>query len=80
MKVRATDKYAKLNLQDNELGRIPKAGEEFEVSKERYEVLTKTNKFNAVFVEKIEEAEDIEVAIKKDKVETAIKKTRKKSK
>ena len=44
---------------------------------ERYEVLTKTNKFNAVFVEKVEE---VEVAIKKDKVETAVKKTRKKSK
>ena len=80
MKVRATDKYAKLNLQDNELKRIPKAGEEFEVSKERYEVLTKTNKFNEVFVEKVEEAEEVEVAIKKDKAETAVKKTRKKSK
>lgn len=77
MKVRATHKYEKLHLQDNELKRIPKAGEEFEVSKERYEVLTKTNKFNAVFVEKVEE---VEVAIKKDKVETAVKKTRKKSK
>lgn len=80
MRVKATDKYVKLNLMDNELGRMPKEGEEFEVSKARYEVLTKTNKFKAVFVEKVEEAEDIEVAIKKDKVETAIKKTRKKSK
>lgn len=80
MKVRATDKYEELNLQDNELKRIPKAGEEFEVSKARYEVLTKTNKFNAVFVEKVKEAEEIETAIRKDNAETAIKKTRKKSK
>ena len=80
MKVKATDKYEKLNLQDNELGRIPKEGEEFEISKERYEVLTKTNKFNVVFVEKVEEVEEIEVAVKKDMPETAVKKTRKKSK
>ena len=80
MKVKATDKYEKLNLQDNELKRIPKEGEEFEVSEERYEVLTKTNKFNAVFVEKVEEAEKIETAVRKEKIETAVKKTRKKSK
>lgn len=54
MLVKATDKYEKLNLKDNELNRIPKEGEEFEVSKERYEVLTKTNKFNEIFVEKVE--------------------------
>lgn len=80
MKVRATEEYQKRKLQDNELGRIPKAGEEFEVSEERYEVLTKTNKFNAVFVEKVEETEEIENAIRKDKAETAVKKTKKKSK
>lgn len=55
MLVKATDKYEKLNLKDNELNRIPKKGEEFEISEERYKVLTKTNKFNAVFVEKVEE-------------------------
>ena len=80
MLVRATDKYEKMKLKDNELGRIPKEGEEFEISKERYEVLTKTNKFNVVFVEKVEEVEEIEVAVKKDMPETAVKKTRKKSK
>lgn len=68
MLVKATDKYRKLNLKDKELGRIPEQGEQFEISKERYEVLTKTNKFNVVFVEKVEE------------IETAVKKTRKKSK
>lgn len=52
MLVKATDKYEKLNLQDNELKRIPKAGEEWEISEERYEVLTKTNKYNEIFVER----------------------------
>lgn len=53
MLVKATDRYEKLNIQDNELGRIPKAGEEWEISEERYKVLTKTNKYNTVFVEKV---------------------------
>lgn len=75
MLVRATDKYKKLNIKDNELGRIPKIGEEFEVSEERYKVLTQTNKFNEIFVEKVEEAEEIETATKKVKTEKAVKKT-----
>ena len=74
---KATDKYEKLNLQDNELGRIPKEGEKFEVSEERYEVLTKTNRFHEVFVEKVEE---VEIATKKVKTEKAVKKTTKKAK
>lgn len=75
MLVKATDKYEKLNLKDNELGRIPKEGEEWEVSKERYKVLTKTNKFNTVFVEKVEEVKEVETATKRVKTEKAIKKT-----
>lgn len=54
MKVKATNKYEELSLQDNELGRIPKEGEEWEVTEERYKVLTETNKFNTIFVEKVE--------------------------
>lgn len=77
MKVRATDKYEKLNIKDNELDRIPKQGEEFEISEERFKVLTQTNKFNIVFVEKVEE---VETAVKKVKTEKAVKKTTKKSK
>lgn len=65
MKVRATNKYKELNIKDNELGRIPNKGEEFEVSEERYEVLTKTNKFNTVFVEKVEEIKEKETVVKK---------------
>lgn len=77
MKVKATNKYEEMNLKDIELDRIPKAGEEFEVSKERFEVLTKTNKYNAIFVEKVEE---IEVAKKEVKAEKAVKKPAKKAK
>lgn len=75
MLVKATDKYEKLNLKDNELGRIPKRGEEFEVSEERFEVLTKTNKFNEVFVEKVEKTKEVETATKKVEKEKAVKKT-----
>ena len=80
MKVKTTDKYEKLNIKDIELDRIPKEGEEFEISEERYEVLTKINKFNAVFVEKVKEIKEAETAIKKVEKETAVKKTRKKVK
>lgn len=80
MLVKATNKYEELNLKDNELGRIPQEGETFEVTEERYKVLTQTNKFNAVFVEKVEEVKEIETATKKAKTETAVKKTRKKTK
>ena len=55
MRVKATNKYKELNLIDNELKRMPEEGEEFEISEERFEVLTETNKFNEVFVEKVEE-------------------------
>lgn len=60
MLVRATDKYEKLEVKDIELGRIPKKGEEFEVSKERFKVLTQTNKFNEVFIELVEDEIEIE--------------------
>lgn len=75
MLVKATDKYEKLNLKDNELGRIPKQGEEFEVSEERYKVLTQTNKFNEVFVEKVKKTKEVEIATKKVEKEKAVKKT-----
>ena len=37
--VEALDTYEKKNIIDNGLGRVPKAGEQFEVSKERLDVL-----------------------------------------
>lgn len=54
MLVKATDKYKKLNITDKELNKIPQEGEEFEVTEERYKVLTKTNQYKVVFVEKVE--------------------------
>ena len=77
MLVKATDKYKKLNVKDNELKKMPEVGEIFEITEERYRILTQTNKFNTVFVEKVEE---VKTATKKVKTETAIKKTRKKTK
>lgn len=76
MLVKATNKYEQLNLQDKELKRIPKLGEEFEVTEERYNLLNKNNEFNVAFVEKVKE---IETATVKPKAETATIKTRKKA-
>lgn len=74
MLVKATDKYKKLNVKDNVLGRIPEAGEEFEVTEERFNVLTEANQYNVVFVEKVEEKETEDKDIKTKKI------TRKKKK
>ncbi len=54
MLVKATNKYKELNISDKELNKIPEEGEEFEVTEERYKVLTKTNQYKVVFVEKVE--------------------------
>ena len=77
MLVKATEKYEELKLKDKELNRIPKKGETFEVTDERYNVLTKNNKYNAIFVEKVQE---VETATIKAKTETAVRKTRKSTK
>lgn len=70
MLVRATDKYEKLKIKDKELDRIPKEGEEFKISKERYKVLTEQNKYNVAFVEKVETKVKREITKKKIKQET----------
>lgn len=75
MLVKATDKYEKLNLKDIELNRIPREGEKWKVSEERYKVLTQTNKFNEVFVDKVEETKEIETTTKRVKKENAVKET-----
>jgi len=81
MKVKATDKYQELNVEDKELRRIPKVGEEFEVSEERYEILKGNNKYDAVFVEAVvREPVKVETAKIELKTEKAIKKTTKKAK
>lgn len=74
MLVKATNKYKELNIQDKELQRIPEEGEVFEVSDERFKILTKDNEFKEVFVEEVEKIEKIETAVKNVEKETAKKK------
>ena len=64
MKVKATNQYEILKLKDKELQRIPKEGEIFDVSEERYEVLTKNNDFNVKFVEAVKQEKEIKTTIK----------------
>lgn len=78
MKVRTTDNYKKLKVKDKELGCIPEAGVEIEISEGRFKILHGENKYGAIFVEEI--LEEVEVAKKKPKTEKAVKKTTKKSK
>lgn len=69
MKVKATEQYEKLKVADKILDRIPKTGEEFEVSEERYIELTQNNEYKVAFVEKIEEKQEIETAVTEIKKE-----------
>lgn len=74
--VEATDEYIKNSLSDAELGYIPKAGERWEVSRERMLLLTGTNQTNTKFVKVIKEIAPVENAIKEPKKETADKPTK----
>lgn len=82
IKVKATDAYTnnkeKLNraedliIRDNTLERVPRVGEVFEVTEERFNVLNGNNIYGLVFVERIEEEEE------KKKTKTTTRKTNKK--
>ena len=63
MKVKATEMYKKLNVKDNELQRVLEEGEEFEVSKERFDVLNGNNAYNAIFVEEVSEAVKVDEVV-----------------
>lgn len=80
MLVEATNKYEELKIKDKELNRVPKEGEKFEVTEERFKVLSKNNKYNAAFVKKVEEIETAKKEIKAETAETAVKETTKKTK
>ena len=56
--VKATKEYENKNLNDAELGYVPKDGEEFEVTKERLDVLLGDNDYNCKFVEVVKELSD----------------------
>lgn len=68
VKVEALDTYERFNVTDKELGRIPKAGEQFEVTNERLNVLMGNNDGGRIYVKIIEPAKEIKKAIlpKKD--------------
>jgi hypothetical protein len=53
MKVKATNKFNELNVRPEELNKIPKEGEIFEVTEERFKVLTGENRFKEIFVEEV---------------------------
>lgn len=75
--VEATNQYEKNNVTDTELGRVPKAGERWKVSKDRMLLLSGDNAMNIEYVKVVEE---IETAQKETKTEKAVKKTTKKKK
>ncbi len=76
MKVKATGKYEELKLEDKELKRVPKEGEEFEVSKERFAVLNGNNPYKAIFAIPVLET----AKASKDEAEKAVPKAKKKAK
>ena len=53
--VRALDTYKKNNITDGELNRIPEAGEEWEVEKDRLDILLGNNHNKFVFVELVKD-------------------------
>lgn len=58
VKVVATDISKRYKLKIRELGRIANPGEIFEVTRERYLILTGANQYKAVFVKKYVEPEE----------------------
>jgi hypothetical protein len=54
VKVEALDTYEKYNVTDAGLGRVPKSGEQFEVTKERLNVLLGNNDSGRVYVKVVE--------------------------
>ena len=87
MKVKATGEFKRLRVYPVELGCIPEAGTEFEVTEERNKVLRGNNAYKAVFVEDIvevakpvEEPVEVETAKKEVKAEKAVKTTKKTTK
>ena len=63
VKVEALDTYEKFNITDSGLGRIPRAGEQFEVTKERLNVLLGNNDSGRVYVKIVEPVKEEKKAI-----------------
>lgn len=75
--VEALNTYEEGNIVDNELLRIPKEGEKWEVSRERLDVLLGENALGKVFVKVVEETKPKE-EIKEEEKKTTKKTTKKK--
>ena len=74
VKVEALDTYEKLNITDAVLGRVPKAGEQFEVTKERLNILMGNNAGGRIFVKIVEPVKEVKKTILPKKKETKRKK------
>jgi hypothetical protein len=57
-KVEALDTYEKLEINDASLNKIPREGEQFEVSHDRLEVLLGNNSYNMAFVKVVKEIKE----------------------
>ncbi len=68
VKVEALDTYEKFNVTDKQLGRVPKTGEQFEITKERLNILLGNNDNGRVYVKIVEPVKEEKKAIlpKKD--------------
>ena len=53
--VEALPEYEKLNVDDKDLGRVPTAGEQWEIDRERLDILLGDNSYNTAFVKVVEE-------------------------
>ena len=87
MKVKATGEFKRRGVYPVELGgTIPEEGTEFEVSDERFAVLSGNNSYNAKFVEAVGQpdiakpVEEVETAKKEVAAEKAVKTTKKTTK
>jgi len=67
VKVEALNTYELYNITDAQLGRIPKEGEQFEITKERLNVLLGNNPSGKVFVKIVEPVKEVKKAIKPKK-------------
>ena len=76
MKVKATGEYMRRRVRDALLNRIPNEGEEFEVTRERFDILNGKNPYKAIFVIPVFET----AKASKDEAEKAVPKAKKKAK
>lgn len=63
VKVEALDTYEKFSVTDKQLGRVPKAGEQFEITKERLNILLGNNDNGRVYVKIVEPVKEVKKAI-----------------